>query len=106
MTGTAQVLPAGSWVEVERILLEPEQRAAGLPPETADKPYVLRLNGFLTAEARIGDDVTVTSLIGHEHEGRLVDASPGYDHTFGPSMPELLRIGLHESSAAAKEETS
>lgn len=95
MTAT---IPAGTWVEVERVLLTPEQRAANLPAETREKPYVLRINGFLTADAAEGDEVTVTSLIGHEHTGRLVRTDPSYDHSFGTTVPELLRIGLPGTS--------
>lgn len=97
-TTPAAMVPAGTWVEIERVLLQPEQRAAGLPPETASTPYVLRMNGFLTADAAEGDEVTVRSLIDHEHTGRLVRVDPHYDHSFGATVPELLRIGLPATS--------
>ena len=91
-------IPAGTWVEIERTLLTPDQRASNLPQETREKPYVLRINGFLTADAVEGDEVTVRSLIDHEHTGRLVNTNPHYDHTFGNTVPELLRIGLAGAS--------
>lgn len=91
-------VPAGTWVEIERVLLRPEQRATNLPPETAATPYVLRLNGFLTADAHEGEEVSVRSLIDHEHTGRLVRVDPHYDHSFGATVPELLRIGLAAGS--------
>ena len=36
----------GEWVEVERVLLEPADRSANLPPETAEKPMLVWVNGF------------------------------------------------------------
>lgn len=90
------MVAAGTWVEVQRTLLEPEQRSSALPEETRTCPYVLRMSGFLTAEAEIGDQVTITSMIGREHEGTLVTVNPSYAHTFGETVPELLHIGLSD----------
>lgn len=87
-------IPAGSWVEVERVLLTPEQRATNLPEDTRATPYVMRVNGFLTTDAELGQEVVVRSLIGREHHGRLVVGAPEYTHSFGPTVPELLHIGL------------
>ena len=92
----SDVVGAGAWVEFERVLLEPEQRSPQLPEETRSTPYVLRMSGFLDAEARLGDEVTITSLIGHQHAGTLRLVNPSYEHSFGTTVPELLHIGLGE----------
>ncbi len=84
----------GTWVEIESIVLKPEERAPGLPEDTAATPYVLRLSGFLEKEAEVGSDVTVKSLIGRTHRGVLRAVNPSYDHSFGATVPELLVIGL------------
>ena len=47
-------VPAGTWVEIERVLLRPEERAANLPEDTAKTPYLLRLSGFLVNPVEIG----------------------------------------------------
>ncbi len=88
------VIPKGTWVEIERVLLQPEDRAPNLPEETRIHPYVLRISGFLQADAELGAQVTVLSLIGHAHQGVLKVANPGYTHSFGPTVPELLHIGV------------
>ncbi len=36
----------GSWVEIEHIVLQPEERAQNLPEDTKKTPYVMRLSGF------------------------------------------------------------
>jgi len=86
----------GTWVEIESIVLKPEERAPGLPEDTARTPYVLRLSGFLTEEAEIGNEVVVKSLIGRAHRGVLRAVNPSYGHSFGATVPELLHIGLRE----------
>jgi hypothetical protein len=86
----------GTWVEIESIVLKPEERAPGLPEDTASTPYVLRLSGFLEEEAEVGQPVSVRSLIGRTHRGVLRLVNPGYDHSFGATVPELLHVGLRK----------
>lgn len=84
---------AGDWVEVERVLLEPSERATNLPPETAEKPLVMWINGFAQAGAAIGEEVAVETMTGRLVTGRLSCARPGYYHTFGDHIAELAHVG-------------
>lgn len=86
----------GTWVEIERVLLKPEERSPNLPEDTRKCPYVLRVSGFLQDDAELGDNVKILSIIGHEHRGVLRVVSPSYSHSFGAIVPELLTIGLQE----------
>ncbi len=86
----------GTWVEIESVVLKPEERAPGLPEDTAKTPYVLRLSGFLLEEAEVDREVVVKSLAGRVHRGVLRAVNPSYDHSFGATVPELLAIGLRE----------
>ena len=83
----------GTWVEIERVLLKPEERAPNLPEDTRACPYVLRISGFLQEEAELGAEVKILSLIGNEHRGMLRIVNPSYSHSFGTTVPELLTIG-------------
>jgi 2-amino-4-ketopentanoate thiolase alpha subunit len=83
----------GEWVEVERVLLEPADRSANLPPETAEKPMLVWVAGFAGAEARIGEELTVETVTGRFVTGRLSAVNPGYFHTFGNPVPELIGVG-------------
>ena len=89
---------AGTWVEIERVLLRPEERSPAVPEDTRRMPYVLNLSGFLVAPAETGAEVTIRTLIGREQTGRLKRVNPSYEHSFGPVVPELLSIGLEEPS--------
>lgn len=84
----------GTWVQVERVLLEPAERAPTLPEDTRQVPYVLRVSGFLLHDATMGEVARVRTLIGRELTGTLVVVNPGYTHSFGETVPELLDIGL------------
>jgi len=84
---------AGDWVEVEYVLLTPDERAAGLPAETASKSLTMWVKGFARSDAAIGDELTVETMTGRAVTGRLSDAEPGYFHTFGKPIPELVHVG-------------
>ncbi|WP_168581563.1 2-amino-4-oxopentanoate thiolase subunit OrtA [Gephyromycinifex aptenodytis] len=87
------LVAAGTWVEIQKVLLQPQERASNVPDDTRATPFVMRVRGFLDADGIVGEQVSVTSLIGRVHEGILIDASPAYEHSFGPVVPELLHIG-------------
>lgn len=82
-----------TWVEIEQIVLQPEERAPSVPEDTRQTPYVLRVSGFLAAEAEIGDTVEIRTLIGRRLSGVLKVVNPSYTHSFGDVAPELLTIG-------------
>jgi 2-amino-4-ketopentanoate thiolase alpha subunit len=88
------VVAKGTWVEIERRVLEPAERAPTLPDDTRHVPYVLRVSGFLLHDAALGDDVRIATLIGRELSGELTTVNPSYHHSFGETVPELLDIGL------------
>ena len=87
------VVAAGTWVELERIVLEAGQRAPGLPADTAAVPLMVRISGFLLEPAEMGAPARVRTLIGREQEGRLRAVNPSYSHSFGETVAELLTIG-------------
>jgi hypothetical protein len=86
----------GAWVEVERVVLAPGDRAPTIPDDTRQTPFVLRVNGFLQADAHLGDNVQVVTLAGRTLSGKLARERPSYTHSFGDTVPELLPIGTQE----------
>ena len=84
---------AGDWVEVRYVLLEPADRAANLPADTAAQPLLVWIKGFARAAAALGDTFEVETTTGRTVTGVLTDVNPGYTHTFGRPAPELVRVG-------------
>ena len=87
-----QIQP-GTWVEIEQIILTPEQRAPTLPEDTRQVPYVMHVSGFLIESAGLGQTARIRTIIGRELSGELVTVNPSYRHSFGTVVPELLTIG-------------
>ena len=92
MAETTRCAP-GDWVEVERVLLEPCDRALNLPEDTAAQPLRMWVKGFAQASVAVGDEVTVETTTGRAVTGTLSDVNPGYFHTFGRPAPELTHVG-------------
>ena len=83
----------GDWVEVERTLLDPADRSANLPPETAEKPLRMWVKGFALGDAAVGDEVTIETITGRTVTGALSAVNPGYFITYGKPIPELTHVG-------------
>jgi hypothetical protein len=86
-------LAAGDWVEIEAVVLRPEERSPAVPPDTKAKPLIMRVNGFLQADAVVGSEATVQTRAGRMLRGTLRGPAPAYCHTFGEPVAELIRIG-------------
>ena len=84
---------ADDWVEVERVLLTPSERAAGLPDDTAAQPLLVWVKGFAQSEVALGEEVAIETMTGRRITGRLSAVLPGYFHTFGQPIPELVHVG-------------
>ena len=85
----------GQWVEIEEILLQPEERTGNIPEETKKVPLMMRMKGFLANNAEIGERVEIRTLTGRIVSGVLKNASPTYEHGFGKTfIPEMLEIGI------------
>lgn len=88
----------GTWVEIEQVVLTPDERAPTLPADTRQVPYVLRVSGFLLDDAEIGQEVRICTLIGRVLSGTLKKVNPSYTHSFGQTIQELLDIGTGRGS--------
>ncbi|SJZ76930.1 2-amino-4-oxopentanoate thiolase subunit OrtA [Selenihalanaerobacter shriftii] len=83
----------GEWVQIHNIVLKAGERAPNLPEETQEVPLELRVRGFITEDAKLGEEVSIKTLIGRTISGTLEEISPSYEHDFGKPVPELLPIG-------------
>lgn len=84
----------GDWVRVYKVVLTANERAANLPEDTKKVPMEMWDKGFLiNDEARIGDQVTVETIVGREIQGELVEVNPSYEINYGECITETMYIG-------------
>lgn len=84
----------GQWVEIRQVVLPAGQRAPQVPEETQRVPLEMRIKGFIESDAEIGDEVTITTVIGRKLQGALLAVEPSYRHNFGEHVRELNTIGV------------
>lgn len=86
------MITKGEWVQIERTILEPSERAPQVPDDTKKTPLIMWVKGFLEEDAELGDDVKVTTRTGRIETGKLLAVDPVYDLNYGNFVPELLKI--------------
>jgi hypothetical protein len=84
----------GTWVTIRRTILEPNERSAGIPEDTAATPLIMWINGFLQNDAHIGDEVTITTKMNRVEEGMLEVVNPTTTVNYGEYVPEVTKIGI------------
>jgi hypothetical protein len=89
----AELIEKGTWVEIHCIVLSPQERAPQVPEDTRGVAFEMRVKGFLAAPAHVGDEAEIVTRAGRRVGGRLSEANPAYDHSFGQPIPELSTIG-------------
>ncbi|MGE5588517.1 MAG: 2-amino-4-oxopentanoate thiolase subunit OrtA [Clostridia bacterium] len=92
-SGSAGRVRAGEYVQIHTIILKPGERAPQVPEDTQKVPLELRVKGYLDRDAFVGDEVTITTVLGRKVKGRLVEVNPLYPHSFARPVPELLHVG-------------
>jgi hypothetical protein len=97
-------VPAGTWVELHRVVLPAGERAPQVPEETQRVPLELCAKGFLVEAAAPGEPAAVTTAAGRRLEGSLRRVLPGIDHGFGTPVPELLAVGAELRALIREEE--
>jgi hypothetical protein len=86
------LIKKGSWVQIKKIILNPEDRANNLPEATKKVPLLLWVKGNLLEDANLGDVVKIKTVTGRVEVGELIKLNPSYLHTYGNYIPEIHQI--------------
>lgn len=81
-----------AYVEVHKVIFEPNERTAKIPEETKKVPYEMFIKGFLLCDSSIGDLVQVKTITGRIVEGTLLKENPTYDLGYGKFVPQIMKI--------------
>ena len=88
-----ETIAKGTWVEIYNVVLKVGERAPQVPDDTKQTALEMRVKGFLTADAVLGEEVEIMTAAGRKQHGKLVEVNPAYTHSFGAPIPELSDIG-------------
>jgi len=84
----------GTWVSIRKTILEPKDRATGIPEDTAATPLIMWVNGVLQEDAKVGDEVRVCTKMNRVEEGILEEVNPTTQVDYGNYVPEIVQIGI------------
>ncbi|SHH54311.1 hypothetical protein SAMN02745196_00719 [Clostridium collagenovorans DSM 3089] len=87
------MIKAGTWVEIESLVLKCEDRASNIPEDTKNTPLKMWVKGFTLENCELGDIVEIETIIGRKEKGKVVKEKPNYTHSFGDYVEELAYIG-------------
>ncbi|MCK5479737.1 MAG: 2-amino-4-ketopentanoate thiolase [Gammaproteobacteria bacterium] len=87
------MIKKGTWVEIQRIVLQPGERSPQVPEDTRHVSLEMRVKGFILEPASKGAEVEIVTPAGRRLRGVLTEVNPAYTHSFGSPIPELSTIG-------------
>lgn len=83
------MIEKGTYVYIKKIVLTSSQRSSNIPVDTKDKDFVMKIKGYLTKDASLGDTVDILTETKRKVSGILLEANPTYTHSFGNHLPEV-----------------
>ena len=86
------MIKKGTYVRIEKVILQAEERTAKIPDDTKNTPFKMWTKGFLQHDCQIGELATIVTVAKREDSGTLVEANPFYELNYGSFVPEILEI--------------
>ena len=83
----------GTWVNLRKTILEPAERAEGIPADTSAVPLIMWVSGFLENDAEIGQEATIRTRMNRVETGILEEVNPTTHVNYGEFVPEIMQIG-------------
>ena len=86
------MIKKGTWVRIEKVILQADERTAKIPDDTKNTPFKMWTKGILQHDCAIGDEAKIVTVADREDEGILVEANPFYELNYGSFVPEIIEI--------------
>lgn len=96
----------GDWVQICSVVLPAGQRASQVPEDTRACDLLMWVKGFIRDDAEMGAEAEVLTVTGRRERGTLCAVNPGYVHSYGSFVPELLQVQMQLRELLAGEERS
>lgn len=86
------MISKNTWVQIEKVILSPEERSATVPDDTKKTPLMMWVKGYLLEESNLGEIVKIKTKTNRIEEGKLIEINPSFKHSFGNYCSELAVI--------------
>jgi len=87
------MIKKGTWVEIEEVVLQPEDRSNAIPEETKKTPLKLWAKGFCLEECEIGEVAKIETVTKRILKGKVTEVNPRYIHDFGDFVQDIMYVG-------------
>ncbi len=94
----------GDWVQICSVVLPAGRRAPQVPEDTRKCDLLMWVKGFIQNDAEEGSEVEVLTVTGRREKGTLCAVNPGYVHSYGKFVPELLEVQMQLQKLLPEEE--
>jgi hypothetical protein len=85
-----KMIPKGTYVEIEKVILNPDERASHIPLDTKKLPLIMHVKGFLCENGELGKMVEIKTMTKRKESGKLLTVQPFFNHTFGHYVDEVM----------------
>lgn len=90
--GRIQMVKKGTFVRIEKTILEPEERTSKIPDDTKKVPFKMWTKGVLLHDCEINGEATIETVAKRRDTGKLVEVNPFYELNYGEFLPEMVEI--------------
>lgn len=82
----------GTFVRIEKTILEPEERTSKIPDDTKKVPFKMWTKGYLQHDCELNEEATIVTVVNRTDIGKLVEVNPFYELNYGTFLPEIAEI--------------
>ena len=86
------MIKKGTWVRIEKVILQAEERTAKIPEDTKSTPFKMWTKGVLQEDCELLAVAKIKTVADREDEGILVEVNPFYELNYGSFVPEIIEI--------------
>ena len=86
------MIKKNTFVLIKKVILTKLERSSNIPEDTKQKDFLMKLKGYLTHEAKIGDEVEILTETKRLVKGILIEVNPSYTHSYGNYLYEVKKM--------------
>ena len=88
------LIKKGTFVRIEKTILEPEDRTAKIPEETKKVPFKMWTKGVLLNDTHLLEEAEIVTMAKRQDVGKLVEVDPFYDLNYGQFLEEMIEMDV------------
>jgi len=88
------LIKKGSYVRIEKIILDAKDRTSKIPEDTKATPFKMWTKGFLQEDTNLNEEGTILTKSNRIDTGKVIEVDPSYTLSYGHYLPEMTQIDM------------